>query len=74
MPIPITSWSAHFKGKKLKDKKDRTSQMLVRLDINIHMEVRAQAAYRNQSMKDYVIDAVLAQIAQDKKYQKEDVR
>lgn len=54
-----------------KHKPENLSRMLVELDIHIHMEVKAQAAYRNQSMKDYVIDAILAQIAVDKKYQME---
>ena len=54
-----------------KNKPANLSRMLVELDINIHMEVKAQAAYRNQSMKDYVIDAILAQIAVDKKYQRD---
>lgn len=58
-----------MKEKKIKE---GSSQMLIRLDINIHMEVKAQAAYRNQSMQDYVIDAILAQIAVDKKFQKEE--
>lgn len=46
------------------------SQMLIYIDRNIHMEAKAQAAYRNQSMKEYVTDALLAQIEKDKSYQR----
>jgi len=54
-----------------KNKNENISRLLIELDINIHMELKAQAAYRNQSMKEYVTDAILAQIARDKQYQVE---
>ena len=62
------------KGKhmKRKDENQRDSQMIIRLDRNVHMEAKAQAAYRNQSMQDYVIEAIMAQIALDKKYREEE--
>lgn len=52
-----------------KNKNENTSRLLIELDIYIHMELKAQAAYRNQTMREYVTDAILAQIARDKKYQ-----
>lgn len=50
------------------DKKQIESQMLVRISRDLHMEVKALAAYRNQSMQDYVTTALLEQILKDKKY------
>lgn len=57
-------------SKKEKKEVSMMSQMLIYIDRNIHMEAKAQAAYRNQSMKEYVTDALLAQIEKDKSYQR----
>ena len=52
-----------------KKKKPEMSQMIVRVPKDLHMEVKAQAAYRGQALQEYVAEALLIQIAEDKKYQ-----
>lgn len=51
------------------DQKQEESQMYIRLPKDVHMEAKAQAAYRNQSLQEYVTDSLLRQIERDKKYQ-----
>lgn len=54
-----------------KDNKiEEMSKMHIVLTKKVHMEAKAQASYRGISMASYVIDALIAQIAKDKKYQK----
>lgn len=55
---------------KKNDKKQVESKLLIRIDKNLHMEAKAQAAYRNQSLQDYVTDAIIKQIVFDKEFQK----
>ncbi len=52
------------------DPKQEESQMSIRLPKDVHMEAKAQAAYRNQTLQEYVADALMEQIESDKNYLK----
>jgi len=50
------------------NEKQQESQMLIRLPRDVHMEAKAMAAYRNETMMKYVTDALIERIMLDKKY------
>lgn len=52
------------------DEKQQESQMLIRLPRDVHMEAKALAAYRNETMQKYVTEALMERILADKKYLK----
>ena len=52
------------------DEKQQESQMLIRLPRDVHMEAKALAAYRNESLQKYVTEALMERLLVDKKYLK----
>ena len=52
------------------EKKIEMGFLGIRVPKDVHLEAKAQAAYRNQSLQEYVMEAILIQIESDKKFRK----
>ena len=70
LTVPGHGWARRTIGENMrrKDEKQQESQLLVRIPKDIHLEAKALAAYRNESLQQYVHDALLERIMIDKKY------
>lgn len=61
----------HIKeGKTLKDKeKDKEKRLVLEMQVVLHNEIKSRAAFRGQSIKEWVLMAIMDQIRKEKKYE-----
>lgn len=51
------------------EKKDKPKRLIIDIDYRLHGDIKARAAHRNLSIKDYVLQAILTRIDWEKKYE-----
>jgi len=50
-------------------KVNKTKRLVADVDIELHAALKAQCAYRNMSLQQYMIAAIIEKMARDKKLQ-----
>lgn len=57
------------KGNLMDKKTTKTNQMLIEVDEDIHQRIKLKALNRRQTMKQYVLQAVLIRMQEEEKYE-----